>query len=69
MCHVLEVAVSGFYARLRRLGARRSLENTGLGERIVHIYQENRQVCGSSRIHAALRARSASTAEKSGWHG
>jgi transposase InsO family protein len=27
-----------------------------LGERIVRIYQENRQVYGSPRIHAALRA-------------
>ena len=58
MCRVLEVAVSGFYARLRRLGApsRRSRENTGLGERIVRIYQANRQVYGSPRIHAVLRA-------------
>ncbi len=58
MCRVLEVAVSGFYAWLRRLGApsRRSQENTGLGERIGRIYEANRQVYGSPRIHAALRA-------------
>src|SRR5260370_12141864 len=58
MCGVLEVAVSGFFAWLGRLGApsRRSQANTGLGERIGRIYQENRQVYGSPRIHAALRA-------------
>ncbi len=58
MCRVLEMAVSGYYAWLRRLGApsRRSQENTGLGERIARIYQQNRQVYGSPRIHAVLQA-------------
>src|SRR5260370_789420 len=58
MCRVLEVAVSGLYAWLRRLGApsRRSQANTGLGERIVRIFQTNRQVYGSPRIQAVLRA-------------
>ena len=58
MCRVLEVAGSGFYAWLRRLGApsRRSQANTGLGERIVRIFQTNRQVYGSPRIQAVLRA-------------
>jgi putative transposase len=32
MCRVLEVAVSGFYAWLRRLDARRSQENCHLSE-------------------------------------
>ncbi len=64
MCRVLGVASSGYYAWLRRRGAprRRSQANTVLGERIVRIYQANRQVYGSPRIHAALRARSASSA-------
>jgi putative transposase len=56
MCRVLEVACSGFYAWLERAPSRRSQQNTGLGERIVRIYQQNRQVYGSPRIHAALRA-------------
>ena len=56
MCRVLEVASSGFYAWLRRVPSRRSQENTGLGERIVRIYQANRQVYGSPRVHAALWA-------------
>jgi putative transposase len=60
MCRILEVAVSGYFAWLRRLGApsRRSQANAGLGERMVRIYQANRQVYGSPRIHAVLRARS-----------
>ena len=35
MCRVLEVAVSGFYAWLRRAPSRRSQQNTGVGERIA----------------------------------
>ena len=57
MCRVLEVAPSGFYGWLRRAPSRRSQQNTGLGERIVCIYQQNRQVYGSPRIHAVLKAR------------
>jgi transposase InsO family protein len=56
MCRVLEVAVSGYYAWLRRAPSCRSQESTRLGERIMCIYQENRQVYGSPRIHAVLRA-------------
>jgi transposase InsO family protein len=56
MCRVLEVAVSGFYAWLKREPSRRSQQNTGLGEQIVRIYQQNRQVYGSPRIHAVLHA-------------
>jgi putative transposase len=56
MCRVLEVAVSGYYAWLKRPPSRRSQQNTGLGEHIVRIYQQNRQVYGSPRIHAVLQA-------------
>ena len=44
MCRVLEVAVSGYYAWLRRTPSRRSQANTVLGERMVQLYQANRQV-------------------------
>jgi putative transposase len=64
MCRVLVVAVSGFYAWLRRAPGRRSQQNTRLGERIVRIYQANRQVYGSRRIHAALRAEGQSCGKK-----
>jgi transposase InsO family protein len=56
MCRVLGVAVSGYYAWLGRAPSRRSQQNTGLGEHIARIYQQNRQVYGSPRIHAVLRA-------------
>lgn len=56
MCRVLEVSVSGYYAWLKRAPSRRSQEDARLGERIVRIYQSNRQVYGSPRIHAVLRA-------------
>jgi transposase InsO family protein len=56
MCRVLGVAVSGYYAWLRRAPSRRSQQHTGLGEHIARIYEQNRQVYGSPRIHAALRA-------------
>jgi putative transposase len=56
MCRVLGVVESGYYAWRRRAPSRQSQENTVLGERIARIYQSNRQVYGSPRIHAALRA-------------
>src|SRR4051794_694762 len=56
LCGVLEVAVSGYYAWLRRAPSRRSQEKTVLGGRIVRIYHANRKVYGSPRIHAALHA-------------
>ena len=68
-CRVLGVAVSGYYAWRWRAPSRRSQANTGLGERIARLYQSNRQVYGSPRIHAALGARSASIAGASGWLG
>ena len=69
MSRVLGVAESGYYAWRRRAPSRQSQENTVLGERIARMYQANRQVYGSPRIHAALRARSASSAGASGWLG
>jgi transposase InsO family protein len=64
MCRVLEVAVSGFYAWHKRAPSRRSQQNTGLGEQIARIYQQNRQVYGSPRIHAVLRAEGQSCGKK-----
>lgn len=55
MCRVLEVSVSGFYAWQQRAPSHRSQENTRVGERIVRIYRQNRQVYGSPRIHAVLQ--------------
>src|SRR5260370_35977623 len=64
MWGVVEVGVSGSYAWLGRGPSRRSQENTGLGERIARIYQQNRQVYGSPRIHAVLQAEGQSCGKK-----
>ena len=56
LCRILGVAVSGYYAWRQREPSRRSQENTALRKRIVRLSQANRQVYGSPRIHAALRA-------------
>jgi putative transposase len=69
MCRVLGVAESGYYAWRQRAPSHRSQENTVLGEQIARLYQSNRQVYGSPRMHAALRARSANSAGASGWRG
>ena len=56
LCRVLAVSVSGYYAWQKRAPSRRSQEDARLSERIGRIYQANRQVYGSPRIHAALHA-------------
>src|SRR5260370_17747822 len=64
MWGVVEVGVSGSYAWLGRGPSRRSQENTGVRERIARIYQQNRQVYGSPRIHAVLQAEGHSCGKK-----
>jgi transposase InsO family protein len=55
MCQVLEVSESGYYAWLEREPSERERVDKELGERIEDAYQKNRQVYGSSRIHAELK--------------
>ena len=69
MCRVLEVSVSGYFAWQKRAPSRRGPREYRVGERIVRLYHANRQVYGSPRMQAALRARSANRAGKSGWPG
>jgi putative transposase len=58
-CQVLEVAESGYYAWLRaQPSARQQADEQLLGE-IQAIYQHNRRLYGSPRIHAELK--------KQGW--
>jgi transposase InsO family protein len=57
MCKVLEVSVSGYYASRKRPVSAHQREDARLAAEIQTIFQENRQVYGSPRIHAALRAR------------
>ena len=56
MCRVLGVSESGYYAWCKRLPSRRQGENEQLVEHIRSAYDQGRQVYGSPRIHAELRA-------------
>jgi putative transposase len=57
MCQVLEVSVSGYYAWRQRPASHHRREDARLSAEIQTIFLENRQVYGSPRVHAALRAR------------
>jgi len=56
MCRVLAVSESGYYAWCKREPSQRQQENECLTEQIRHAYEQGRQVYGSPRIHAELRA-------------
>jgi transposase InsO family protein len=56
LCRVLAVSESGYYAWCKREPSRRQLENEHLVEHIRQAYKLGRQVYGSPRIHAELRA-------------
>lgn len=54
MANVLRVSKSGYYAYLKRSISKRKKENHHLSQAIKSIYQENRGLYGSPRIHAML---------------
>jgi putative transposase len=56
MCRVLVVSESGYYAWCKREPSERQRENERLTEQIRQAYEQGRQVYGSPRIHAELRA-------------
>jgi putative transposase len=56
MCQVLRVSESGYYAWCKREPSRRHLENERLVEQIRLAYDRGRQVYGSPRVQAELRA-------------
>jgi putative transposase len=56
ICRVLEVTRSGFYFWLRRGPSAREQRRQQLGEKIGAVYQANRRVYGSPRIHRELLA-------------
>jgi len=56
LCWVLCVSESGYYAWCKRKPSRRQVENERLAEQIRLAYDRGRQVYGSPRIHAELRA-------------
>jgi len=55
MCRVLEISVSGYYAWRQREPSKRQREDEELTRHIEQIFQDNRGVYGSPRIHAELR--------------
>jgi putative transposase len=57
LCKTLEVSQSGYYARIRREPSQHCREDARLCADIQQIFLEHRQVYGSPRIHAVLKAR------------
>jgi putative transposase len=55
LCRIVGVAVSGFYAWLRRAPSRRRADDRRVSERIEEVFTSSRQTYGSPRIHAELR--------------
>jgi putative transposase len=56
MCRVLTVSESGYYAWRKRPPSQRQRQNEQLTEHIRQAYKLGRQVYGSPRVHAELRA-------------
>jgi len=56
MCQVLDVSRSGFYAWDQRKKNKRQMENENLVKIIKEIFKQSRELYGSPRIHAELRA-------------
>ena len=64
MCRVLQVARSGYYRWRNTPVSRRSQENGRLELEIKAVFEENRGVYGSPRVHQELRARGVACGEK-----
>ena len=56
MCQVLKVSRSGFYDWNSRKKSRRQMENEILREKIEEIFKKSRELYGSPRVHAELKA-------------
>src|SRR3954453_13468712 len=54
LCRIVGVAVSGFYAWLRRGPGRRRRDDRRVGERIAAIFEASRPPCASPCVHAEL---------------
>jgi putative transposase len=64
MCRVLEVSVSGYYAWMKRPVSQHSREDAHLAQQVKTIFQANRCVYGSPRVHAELQAQGIKCARK-----
>src|SRR4051794_41217940 len=56
MCEVLGVSRSGYYAWASRPERARAVEDRAVAAEIRAAHEVSRGRCGSSRVHAALRA-------------
>jgi putative transposase len=57
LCKALEVSQSGYYTWKNRPVSQHCREDAHLAAEIQHIFLDHRQVYGSPRIHAVLKAR------------
>jgi len=57
LCKALEVSESGYYTWKNRKTSQHCREDARLAAEIQQIFLDHRQVYGSPRIHAALKAR------------
>jgi putative transposase len=57
MCRVLEVSECGYYAWRKRAKSQREQNNEEMTRHIQQIYENNRQIYGSPRIHVELKDR------------
>src|SRR5258708_39663275 len=64
MCRVLEESVSGYYAWSKRPPSQHSREDAQLAEHVKTVFQTNRRVDGSPRVHAELQAQGMHCARK-----
>lgn len=64
MCQALEVSVSGYYAWRNREPSQHSREDAQLTEKVKTIFHDHRDVYGSPRVHAELRAQGYHCARK-----
>jgi putative transposase len=64
LCQALEVSESGYYAWKHREPSQHCREDARLAAEIQQLFLEHRQVYGSPRIHAVLKARGIHCARK-----
>jgi putative transposase len=64
LCKTLEVSQSGCYAWSRREPSQHCREDARLSAQIQQLFLEHRQVYGSPRLHALLKARGISCSRK-----
>ncbi len=57
LCQALEVSISGYYGWRSRSVSQHSREDARLSAEIQQIFLDHRQLYGSPRIHAVLKAR------------